>query len=260
MALSIVLALVLVSLSANFQYREHAFCGGGMGAGYPWPWVCEAGAGGSPISSWDRIDFADVYLGGLNAVGFLADFIVCLALVWGSWLLASRVRNKAADLREIMGPAAGGLAFMAGLTCALMAALPGFLINDFSPRGAPTAFVPAATAGPSTQGREAFDSLTGRHVSLGAGEWLIGGAAYFSEDRQGCGTSNRAEDRPYIMFLMQGPVEVDVKIEDGSWEYWVNLYDWNAAMQALEARVEEWKQSPGHGTSGYVECILTPGG
>jgi hypothetical protein len=46
-----------MAISANYQYPEHPSCGGMLGAGFPVLFICDDWGGGSPTSSWEKIDY-----------------------------------------------------------------------------------------------------------------------------------------------------------------------------------------------------------
>ena len=58
-AACILLALTAVRISANYQYSEHPYCGGMVGAGFPVLFICDDWGGGSPTSSWNKIDYVE---------------------------------------------------------------------------------------------------------------------------------------------------------------------------------------------------------
>jgi len=80
--LSILLGLALTASTALVQQRYYPVCGGGLTAGYPIVFICDD-SGGSPISSWGRIDSADWFNGDPRA--FLLDFLLYSALLWLAW-------------------------------------------------------------------------------------------------------------------------------------------------------------------------------
>ncbi len=76
---NLLLGFCLTIGSVTYQRNPEPAChGAGLGAGFPLPFICDD-SGGSPISSWGRIDFADIY--GLNLRVFLLDFLLYNALV-----------------------------------------------------------------------------------------------------------------------------------------------------------------------------------
>jgi hypothetical protein len=52
-------AIILI-ISAGYRNYDDVFaCDGGLGVGFPVSFLCDYGAGGSPISSWGKIDLSD---------------------------------------------------------------------------------------------------------------------------------------------------------------------------------------------------------
>ena len=75
----LLLGFFLTIVSVSHQRNPEPACqGGGLGAGFPLPFICDD-SGGSPISSWGRIDLADI--SGLNPRVFLLDILLYNALV-----------------------------------------------------------------------------------------------------------------------------------------------------------------------------------
>lgn len=81
--LSMFLAIVAMIASVNYyQYPSHPFCSNDRaGAGFPLPFMCDWGLGGSPISSWGKIDLND-FPYGINPVGFAVEFLFYTFLSW----------------------------------------------------------------------------------------------------------------------------------------------------------------------------------
>lgn len=83
-----------------------------------------------------------------------------------------------------------------------------------------------------------------RHISLGAGELIVGTAVYFQDN-----FDQRLP--PFTVFLIRGPIEMDVTIENGGWDHWANVYD-DAFMESLLApKIKEVQQHPDYSIRGY---------
>ena len=75
----LLLGFFLTIVSISFQRNPEPAChGAGLGAGFPLPFICDD-TGGSPISSWGRIDLSDIYR--LNMRVFLLDFLLYNSLI-----------------------------------------------------------------------------------------------------------------------------------------------------------------------------------
>ena len=76
---NLLLAICMTIGSVFYQRNPEPAChGAGLGAGFPLPFVCDD-SGGSPISSWGKIDQADI--AHVNPRVFLLDFLLYNALV-----------------------------------------------------------------------------------------------------------------------------------------------------------------------------------
>ena len=91
--LSFVLGIVLTIVSAQYQRQYYPVCQGGLSAGFPIVFICDD-TGGSPISSWGKIDFGDV--ANVNPLAFILDLLLCSALLSVTWSM-------------LMGPSSKGL-------------------------------------------------------------------------------------------------------------------------------------------------------
>jgi hypothetical protein len=92
--ISMLLAIIAMSASVKyFQYPSHPSClppGGNansLGAGFPVLFICDDWGGGSPTSSWRKIDYVDVINGGVQPVGFTIDFLFFTLLIWLPFLI-----------------------------------------------------------------------------------------------------------------------------------------------------------------------------
>jgi hypothetical protein len=121
--ISVVLILLAISamvISTNFQYPAHPSCGGALGAGFPTLFICDAGLGGSPIDSWGKIDFADVFNRGIRPEGFIVDFLFYLALIWLVGLVVNRISQHSIDQRHVQWAAFISIGFIFGFLCAFL--------------------------------------------------------------------------------------------------------------------------------------------
>jgi hypothetical protein len=114
---SVFLALCLVWLSTSYQYPEHPLCIGGLGAGFPLLFICDAGLGGSPISSWGKITLVDIPNGGIRPGGFLLDFLFYLALVWIFGFAVARIFRRGIHRHDMGWTVFISSIFIAGLLC-----------------------------------------------------------------------------------------------------------------------------------------------
>jgi hypothetical protein len=159
---SILLAICLLTLSVNYQYPVHALCRGGLGAGFPRLFICDAGLGGSPISSWGKITLEDVPNGGIRPAGFLLDFLFYLALIWVGWFAAAGIFHI--DRHDLWWAGFISIGYIAGLLCgSLMFFSSELYIKGYSrtptpnsitipsstpPGTLPSVITPIATSGP----------------------------------------------------------------------------------------------------------------
>jgi hypothetical protein len=95
--LSIVLGIVLTISSAQYQRQYYPVCQGGLSAGFPIVFICDD-TGGSPISSWGKIDFGD--LANVNLIAFILDFLLYSALLSIAWSMLAGMRNKSLSQDE----------------------------------------------------------------------------------------------------------------------------------------------------------------
>ena len=89
-----------LTIGSLFHQRtpEPACHDGGLGAGFPLAFICDD-SGGSPISSWGKIDLADI--SGLNPRVFLLDFLLYNALVSLVWSVSIGLLRKGSSKVEI---------------------------------------------------------------------------------------------------------------------------------------------------------------
>jgi len=89
--LTILLGIGL-TLGTTFRQRpDDPACRGNLSAGYPLPFLCDS-TGGSPISSWGRIDLFELI--GINWRVFLLDFLLYGALLSLVWIIATSLVRK----------------------------------------------------------------------------------------------------------------------------------------------------------------------
>ena len=116
----ILLAISAMAISTNYQYPAHASCSGALGAGFPTLFICDAGLGGSPIDSWGKIDFADVFNRGIRPEGFLVDFLFYVGLIWLVGVVVSRISHNRIDRRDVWWAAFLSIGFIFGFLCAFL--------------------------------------------------------------------------------------------------------------------------------------------
>jgi len=83
---NLLLGFCLTIVSVSYQRKPDPAChDAGLSAGFPLPFICDDSAG-SPISSWGKIDLADI--ANVNPSVFLLDFLLYNALVSLVWSAA----------------------------------------------------------------------------------------------------------------------------------------------------------------------------
>jgi hypothetical protein len=146
------LAICAVALSAMYPRPEHPLCRGGLGAGFPVLFICDAGLGGSPISSWGKIDINDIPNGGLRPGGFLLDFLFYSALTWIVWVGVAVISPQTIDRRDLGWAAWISIIYIAGFLCAALVFLSSDLyIKNYARTPTPNTIIfpsPMATTGP----------------------------------------------------------------------------------------------------------------
>jgi hypothetical protein len=83
-----------------------------------------------------------------------------------------------------------------------------------------------------------------RHITLAAGELLVGTAVYFQDNFN-------QKLPPFTVFMIRGPVEMDVTIENGGWDYWANVYDDEFAESLLAPKIAEVQSHPDYSIRGH---------
>lgn len=90
--LSGTLLAFFITLGTTFIQRTNdPVCGGNLSAGFPLPFLCN-NTGGSPISSWGRIDLFELL--SIKWRVFLLDFLLYGALVTFLWIVPARLRHN----------------------------------------------------------------------------------------------------------------------------------------------------------------------
>lgn len=116
----ILLTIAAMAISTNYKYPANPSCRGALGAGFPTLFICDAGLGGSPIASWGKIDFADVFNRGIRPDGFIIDFLFYLALVWLVGLVVTRISRHRLDHRDVWSVAFISMGVIFGFLCAFL--------------------------------------------------------------------------------------------------------------------------------------------
>lgn len=144
--LSIILALSAMAVSANYHHPQHPSCRGMLGAGFPVLFICDDWGGGSPTSSWEKIDFVDVVNGGIRPGGFLVDFLFYILLTLIIWFIASRFLYKGANHPDLWWTTLIMIGFVFGFLFAFLTVWSSDLYIKNPPMGTPTLGIPSATA------------------------------------------------------------------------------------------------------------------
>jgi len=110
----------------------------------------------------------------------------------------------------------------------------------------------------SIVGQENFPDSTIRKISLKDGELIVGTAVKFAVRAYGCNTMDLTQNIPYTVFLIRGPIDVEVEIYNGGWDYWTNVLDSNFSKNLLEPKRDEVKTHPNYLAVGHVECVIPP--
>jgi hypothetical protein len=95
---NILLGLCLTIASALYQRDPDPACQGGLSAGFPLAYICDD-SGGSPISSWGRIDLADIP--NVNPRVLLLDFLLLDALASVVWVILAGMFNRGVSQVDI---------------------------------------------------------------------------------------------------------------------------------------------------------------
>jgi hypothetical protein len=144
----ILLALWAVSISARYLYPENTYCGDMVGAGFPVMFICDDWGGGSPTSSWGKIDFVDFLNGRIIPSGFLIDLVFYFILFGFIWFTASSIIHKGLNRSDLWWITFIGMGFITGLLCTFLVFQPSYL-NYIRPpvfnRTSTPIFVPSPT-------------------------------------------------------------------------------------------------------------------
>lgn len=114
--LSVLLAACLTLGTALYQRPSDPACQGALSAGFPLPFLCDD-TGGSPVSSWGRIDLFELL--GINLRVFLLDLLLYGALLSLLWTAALGLTHSGWALVEVLRR--GGLLCLAYILTFLFA-------------------------------------------------------------------------------------------------------------------------------------------
>ena len=90
-SITLLTVLIILIISAGYRnYGDFFSCNGGLGIGFPVSYICDYGTGGSPISSWGKIDLADFPY--FSPRGLLTDILFYSGIFWLGWLLRILLR------------------------------------------------------------------------------------------------------------------------------------------------------------------------
>ena len=123
--LSIVPGIVLTVSSTQYQRQYYPVCQGGLSAGFPIVFICDD-TGGSPISSWGKIDFGDI--ANINPMAFILDFLLYSALLSIAWSLLTALWSKSLSQDENFR---WGLLLSTGYIALFLFAFMSFQSNSF---------------------------------------------------------------------------------------------------------------------------------
>jgi hypothetical protein len=155
--------IFLLIISASYRnYGDSFSCNGGLGVGFPVSYLCDYGTGGSPISSWGKIDLADFPY--FSTKGLLIDLLFFSMILWVGWLVRCLLHaSDVYSIRNIVWILLIGVGFIVGfLSAATIYKSDRINFHDYllgiptpvpatpTPFGTPPppAFTPIPTAGP----------------------------------------------------------------------------------------------------------------
>ena len=115
---AVLAVLVMLAVSTSYQnFSDDFACDGGLGVGFPVSFLCDYGTGGSPISSWGKVDLADFPY--LSAEGVMVDALFYGAILWVGWLVRRLLRqNDSYGVRSVVWLVMIAVAFIFGFLSA----------------------------------------------------------------------------------------------------------------------------------------------
>lgn len=118
-AATMLAVFAMLAISANYRnFGDKFACNGRLGVGFPVSFLCDYGTGGSPISSWGRVDMADFPY--ISPQGLFADILFYIVILWIGWLVRRAFRhNESYAVGNTIWVALIGIAFMVGFLSAL---------------------------------------------------------------------------------------------------------------------------------------------
>jgi len=144
--LPIFLAVCAVAISAKHQYPADPTCGGMLGAGFPVLFICDDWGGGSPSSSWDKIDYVDVLNGGVKPASFLIDLLFYTVLTWSAWYIVTALAQGGRVVRATYSWATWiSIGYILGLLTGYLIFHPNALGLEQLPVRKPTPVMPSPT-------------------------------------------------------------------------------------------------------------------
>ena len=117
--ITLLTTFVIMVISANYQnYDDQFACNGGLGAGFPVSFLCDYASGGSPPSSWGKIDLADFPY--FSPKGLLADILFYSVILWIAWLIRYAIyRNDSYHYANYIWITLISIAFIVGFLSAM---------------------------------------------------------------------------------------------------------------------------------------------
>jgi len=179
----------------------------------------------------------------LVVIGLLALIVAIVAIVVG--LVSPEIRQRlglgqSANVEPlptatVKNPVQTPTSILAATSTAAILITPTIISQTArtpSPTTAPT--LPGAT--PYIKGYDTIQAYGTRHILLKKGELIVGTADRFQDD------VTKAGQPPCTAFIIKGPIEIDLKIWYGGWNYWANVYDDEMAEVLLQQKVSELQQ------------------
>jgi hypothetical protein len=117
-AAAILAVFAMLAISANYRnFGDDFACNGRFGLGFPVSYLCDYGTGGSPISSWGRVDLADFPY--FSPLGLFTDILFYAGILWIGWLVRRAFRhNDSYPIGNTIWVACIGIAFLVGFLSA----------------------------------------------------------------------------------------------------------------------------------------------